>query len=46
MSARQDKPLGGKKERSNKVLDNIELIGREHEMLSRGPYHPLRDKFN
>ena len=46
LSERQDKPLGGRNERSVKVLDNIELPERVYEVLSMGPKHPIRDKFN
>ena len=28
------------------MLDNIELPGWVHEVLSMGPRHPIRDKFN
>ena len=46
LSERQDKPLGRRKERSVKVLDNIELPEWAYEVLSMGPKHPIRDKFN
>ena len=46
LSERQDKPLGGRNERSVKVLDNIELPGWVHDVLSMGPNYPIRDKFN
>ena len=45
LSERQDKPLGGRNERSVKVLDKIELHGWVHDVLSMGPKHPIRDKF-
>ena len=45
LSERQDKPLGGRNERSVKVLDNIELPEWVYEVLSMGPKHPIRDKF-
>ena len=35
----------GKNEQSVEVLDNIELPGWVHEVLSMGPKHPIRDKF-
>ena len=43
---RQDKPLEGRNEQSVKVLDSIEAPGLVHQMLSRGPKHPIRDNFN
>ena len=43
---RQDKPLGGRIERSVKVLDKIELPEWVYEVLSMGPKHLIRDKFN
>ena len=46
LSERQDKPLGGRNERSVRVLDNIELPEWVYEVLSMGPKHPIRDKFN
>ena len=46
LSERQNKPLGRRNEQSVKVLDNIELPGWVYEMLSMGPKHPIRDKFN
>ena len=46
LSQRHDKPLGGRNEQSVKVLDNIELPEWVYEMLSIGPKHPIRDKFN
>ena len=46
LSERQDKPLGGRNERSVKVLDNIEMPEWVYEVLSMGPKHPIRDKFN
>ena len=46
LSKRQDKPLGGRNEQSVKVLDNIELPGWVYDVLSIGPKHPIRDKFN
>ena len=46
LSGRQDKHLGGRNERSHKVLDNIELPGWAYEMLSMGQKHPIRDKLN
>ena len=46
LSERQDKPLVGRNERSVKVLDNIELPEWVYEVLSMGPKHPIRDKFN
>ena len=42
LSERQDKPLGGRNERSVKVLDNIELPEWVYEVLSMGPKHPIR----
>ena len=45
-SERQDKPLGGRDERSFKMLDIIELPGWVQEVLSMGPKHPIKDKFN
>ena len=45
-SERQDKPLGGRNEQSVRVVANIELPGWVYEMLSMGPKHPIRDKFN
>ena len=46
LSERQNEPLGGQNEQSGKVLDNIELPGWVHAVLSMGPKHPIRDKFN
>ena len=46
LSERQDRPLGGRNERSVEVLDNIELPEWVYEVLSMGPKHPIRDKFN
>ena len=46
LSERQDKPLGDQNEQSVKVLDNRELPGWVHEVLSMGPKHQIRDKFN
>ena len=46
LSERQDKPLGGRNERSVKVLDNIVQPGWVYEVLSLDPKHPIRDKFN
>ena len=46
LSERQDKLLGGRNERSVKVLDNIELPEWVYEVLSKGPKHPIRDKFS
>ena len=46
LSERQDKPLGRRNERSVKVLDNIELPEWIYGVLSMGPKHPIRDKFN
>ena len=46
LSERQDKPLGGRNEQSVKVLDNIELPEWVYEVLSMGPKHPIREKFN
>ena len=43
---RQEKGLEARNERSVKVVDNIELPGWVDEMLSMGPKHPIRDKFN
>ena len=46
LSERQDEPLRVRNEQSVKVLDNIELAGWVHEMLSVDPKHPIRDKVN
>ena len=46
LSERQDKLLGRRNERSIRVLDNIEQPGWVYEVLSMGPKHPIRDKFN
>ena len=43
---RQNEPLGGRNGRSVKVPDNFELPAWVHEVLSMGPKHPIRDKFN
>ena len=43
---RQDKPLGGRNEQSVKVFDNMELPELVYEVLSMGPKHPIRDKYN
>ena len=37
--------LGGN-EQSVEILDKIELPGWVYEVLSMGPNHPIRDKFN
>ena len=37
LSGRQNEPLGGQNEQSGKVLDNIELPGWVHEVLSMSP---------
>ena len=46
LSERQDKTVGGRNEQSVMVLDNIELPEWVYEVLSTGPKHPIRDKFN
>ena len=46
LSEGQDKPLGGRNERSVKVLENIKLPEWVYEVLSMGPKHPIRDKCN
>ena len=46
LSERQDKLPGGRNEQSVKVLDKIELPGWVQEVLSTGPKHPIRAKFN
>ena len=38
--------LRGRNEQSVVVLDNIELLGWVHEVLSMGPKDPIIDKFN
>ena len=46
LSERQDKPLKNLDERSVRVLDEVILPLWVREVLSVGPKHPVRDKFN
>ena len=46
LSKRQDNSLGRRNEQSVKELENIELPGWVYEVLSMGPKHPIRDKYN
>ena len=46
LSHRQDKPLRETNKIAVKTLDGIELPVFVNEMLSYGPKHPVRDKFN
>ena len=46
LSLRQDKPLRETNKIAVKTLDGIELPVFVNEMLSYGPKHPVRDKFN
>ena len=46
LSERQDRPLGKQGEGSVKALDDVELPNWVQQVLSLGPKHPVRDKFN
>ena len=46
LSERQDRPLGKQREGSVRSLDDVELPSWVQQVLTLGPKHPVRDKFN